>query len=74
MSAASEYDAPGESGDSNILEAPETLTHGPMSTLEQHLQRILGHLNTHAHHFVGGMASASASRHLVNAAAKRTEY
>lgn len=27
-----EYDAPGESGDSNILEAPETLTHGPMST------------------------------------------
>ncbi|MDU4268603.1 MAG: hypothetical protein E7I34_21400, partial [Enterobacter hormaechei] len=36
----------GESGDSNILEAPETLTHGPMSTLEQHLQRVLGHLNT----------------------------
>ncbi len=31
-----EYDAPGESGNSNILEAPETLTHGPMSTLEQH--------------------------------------
>jgi uncharacterized membrane protein YccC len=26
--------------------APETLTHGPLSTLEQHLQRILGHLNT----------------------------
>jgi uncharacterized membrane protein YccC len=41
-----EYDAPGESGDANILEAPETLTHGPMSTLEQHLQRILGHLST----------------------------
>ncbi|MFK3712344.1 FUSC family membrane protein [Leclercia adecarboxylata] len=41
-----EYDAPGESGDSNILEAPETLTQGPMSTLEQHLQRVLGHLNT----------------------------
>ncbi|AMO46856.1 integral membrane protein, YccS/YhfK family [Kosakonia oryzendophytica] len=41
-----EYDGPGESGDVNILEAPETLTHGPMSTLEQHLQRVLGHLNT----------------------------
>ncbi|WLI77930.1 YccS/YhfK family putative transporter [Kosakonia sp. H02] len=41
-----EYDGPGESGDVNILEAPETLTHGPMSTLEQHLQRIIGHLST----------------------------
>ncbi|UXY11344.1 YccS/YhfK family putative transporter [Kosakonia sp. ML.JS2a] len=41
-----EYDGPGESGDVNILEAPETLTHGPMSTLEQHLQRVLWHLNT----------------------------
>ncbi|MGY5955098.1 Integral membrane protein YccS N-terminal domain-containing protein [Kosakonia sp. BK9b] len=41
-----EYDGPGESGDANILESPETLTHGPMSTLEQHLQRIVGHLNT----------------------------
>ncbi|SEK82343.1 integral membrane protein, YccS/YhfK family [Kosakonia sacchari] len=41
-----EYDGPGESGDVNILEAPETLTHGPMSTLEQHLQRVIGHLNT----------------------------
>ncbi len=41
-----EYDGPGESGDVNILEAPETMTHGPMSTLEQHLQRILGHLST----------------------------
>ncbi len=41
-----EYDSPGESGDENILEAPETMTYGPMSTLEQHLQRTLGHLNT----------------------------
>ncbi|KIS45317.1 YccS/YhfK family putative transporter [Kosakonia radicincitans] len=41
-----EYDGPGKSGDVNILEAPETLTHGPMSTLEQHLQRVIGHLNT----------------------------
>ncbi|WP_039057696.1 YccS/YhfK family putative transporter [Enterobacter sp. Bisph1] len=41
-----EYDGPGDSGDVNILEAPETLTHGPMSTLEQHLQRVIGHLNT----------------------------
>jgi YccS/YhfK family integral membrane protein len=41
-----EYDGPAGSGDANILEAPETLTQGPMSTLEQHLQRIIGHLNT----------------------------
>ncbi len=41
-----EYDGPGESGDVNILEAPETLTHGPISTLEQHLLRVIGHLNT----------------------------
>ncbi|WP_436874511.1 YccS/YhfK family putative transporter [Kosakonia sacchari] len=41
-----EYDGPGGSGDVNILEAPEALTHGPMSTLEQHLQRIIGHLST----------------------------
>jgi uncharacterized membrane protein YccC len=41
-----EYDGPGSSGDVNILEAPEMLSHGPLSTLEQHLQRVLGHLNT----------------------------
>ena len=41
-----EYDGPGESGEVNVMEAPETLTHGPMSTLEQHLQRIIGHLST----------------------------
>ena len=41
-----EYDGPGSSGDVNILEAPEMLSHGPLSTLEQHLQRVIGHLNT----------------------------
>lgn len=40
------YDDAGSSGDANILEAPTILTQGPMSTLEQHLQRIIGHLNT----------------------------
>ena len=40
------YDDAGSSGDANILEAPQTMTQGPMSTLEQHLQRILGHLGT----------------------------
>jgi len=40
------YDDAGSSGDVNILEAPQTLTQGPMSTLEQHLQRVLGHLST----------------------------
>lgn len=41
-----EYDEPGGSGDANIMESQETLAHGPLSTVEQHLQRILGHLNT----------------------------
>ncbi|XTZ40436.1 YccS/YhfK family putative transporter [Salmonella enterica] len=41
-----EYDGPSDSGEINIMESPETLTYGPSSTLEQHLQRILGHLNT----------------------------
>jgi len=41
-----DYDGPGASGDANILEAPETLTHGPMSPMEMHLQRIIGHLNS----------------------------
>ncbi|MBB1201998.1 hypothetical protein EGM70_17100 [Enterobacteriaceae bacterium 89] len=41
-----EYDEAGGSGDANIMESPETLTHGPLSTMEQHLQRILGHLST----------------------------
>lgn len=40
-----EYDGPGSSNDANILES-DTLPTGPLSTMEQHLQRILGHLNT----------------------------
>ncbi|MFW0764927.1 YccS/YhfK family putative transporter [Trabulsiella odontotermitis] len=41
-----EYDEAGSSGDANIMESPETLSHGALSTMEQHLQRVLGHLNT----------------------------
>lgn len=41
-----EYDDAGESGDVNILEAPQTLSHGPLNTLEQHLQQVLSHLGT----------------------------
>ncbi len=40
-------DGPGSAGDANIMESPESEAPiGPLSTLEQHLQRILGHLNT----------------------------
>ena len=40
-------DGPGSAGDANIMESPESeVPIGPLSTLEQHLQRILGHLNT----------------------------
>jgi len=41
-----EYDEAGSSGETNIMESPDALSHGPLSTMEQHLQRILGHLNT----------------------------
>ena len=41
-----EYDEAGGTGDANIMESADTLTHGPLSTMEQHLQRILGHLST----------------------------
>ena len=41
-----EYDEAGSSGDANIMESPETLSHSALSTMEQHLQRVLGHLNT----------------------------
>ena len=69
-----EYDSPGESGDLNILEAPETLTHGPMSTLEQHLQRVLGHLNTM--HTISSVAWRQRPHHGVwlTRRLKRTEY
>ncbi len=39
-------DGPGSAGDA-IMESPESEAPiGPLSTTEQHLQRILGHLNT----------------------------
>lgn len=41
-----EYDEPGETKDAMILDIPEALSQGPLSVLEQHLQRILGHLDT----------------------------
>ncbi|PSN07066.1 YccS/YhfK family putative transporter [Siccibacter turicensis] len=41
-----EYDEPSASNDASILEPPEALPSGPLSTMEQHLQRILGHLST----------------------------
>ena len=41
-----EYDAPGGSHDANILEGPETLPDTALSVMEQHVHRILGHLNT----------------------------
>ncbi|WP_429845628.1 hypothetical protein, partial [Brevibacillus sp. FIR094] len=52
--AALEYDRPGGSGDVNILESPDMPSHGLLSTLEQHLQRIIGHLNTM--HTISSMA------------------
>lgn len=38
-----EYDGP--SSDSNILEAPEDFHQGPVTILERHVKRILGHLS-----------------------------
>ncbi|NDJ56062.1 hypothetical protein GWD52_03430 [Enterobacteriaceae bacterium 4M9] len=49
-----EYDTPGESGDISILEAPEALVNGPLSRIEQHLKRILGHLS--AMHTISSVA------------------
>ena len=37
---------------------------GLLSTMEQHLPAHPRHLKHHAHDFIGGMASASASWHL----------
>ena len=37
------YDGPGN--DSNILEAPENLNEGPVTIVEQHVKRVLQHLN-----------------------------
>ena len=41
-----EYDAPSASNDATIIEPPESLPSGPLTTMEQHLQRILSHLST----------------------------
>lgn len=41
-----EYDEAGKSGDVNIMEAPQTQSQGSISTMEQHLQRVLSHLGT----------------------------
>ena len=41
-----EYDDAGESGDVNIMEAPQALSQSPVGTLEQHLQRVVSHLGT----------------------------
>ncbi|MBP2195461.1 YccS/YhfK family putative transporter [Pantoea cypripedii] len=38
-----EYDGPGN--DSNVLEAPENINEGAVTILEQHVKRILQHLN-----------------------------
>ena len=56
-----EYDESGSSGDVNIMESPDTLSHGPLSTMEQHLQRILGHLNTM--HTISSVAWRQRPRH-----------
>ena len=43
------------SGDANIMDAPEMQPHeGAAGTLEQHLQRVIGHLNTM--HTISSMA------------------
>lgn len=55
-----EYDAPGESGEVNILQSPE-LPQGPLSTLEQHLQRVIDHLNTM--HTISSVAWRQRPRH-----------
>ena len=43
------------------MEAPDSLSHGPLSTMEQHLQRILGHLNTM--HTISSVAWRQRPRH-----------
>lgn len=56
-----EYDDAGESGDVNIMEAPQTLSQGSLSTLEQHLQRVLSHLGTM--HTISSVAWRQRPRH-----------
>ncbi|KAF1369464.1 YccS/YhfK family integral membrane protein [Yokenella regensburgei] len=40
-----EYDEPGSSGETNIMESQDMLSHEPSSTMEQQFQRVLGHLS-----------------------------
>ena len=56
-----EYDEAGSSGEVNIMESPDALSHGPLSTMEQHLQRILGHLSTM--HTISSVAWRQRPRH-----------
>ncbi|VFS85415.1 Uncharacterised protein [Raoultella planticola] len=50
---------PAALGDVNIMESQDVeVSRGPLSTMEQHLQRILDHLNTMHTISLGGMASA----------------
>ncbi|MEX3020284.1 YccS/YhfK family putative transporter [Kluyvera sp. STS39-E] len=58
-----EYDEAGSSGETNIMESPDALSHGPLSTMEQHLQRILGHLNTM--HTISSVAWRQRPRHRI---------
>lgn len=41
-----EYDQPGATEDSNIMESADLLAQRPKTRMEQHLRRILGHLKT----------------------------
>ncbi|WP_312973936.1 YccS/YhfK family putative transporter [Atlantibacter hermannii] len=56
-----EYDEPGETKDAVILDTPEEFSQGPLSVLEQHLQRIIGHLNTM--HTISSVAWRQRPRH-----------
>ncbi len=48
------WDNPDDSGAIHVLDDPEALTIGPMSTMERHLDRILSHLN--AMHTISSVA------------------
>ncbi len=48
------WDNPDDSGAIHVLDSPEALTIGPMSTMERHLDRILSHLN--AMHTISSVA------------------
>jgi len=54
-----EYDGPGNSG--NVLEGPEDAQQGPVTILERHVQRILGHLS--AMHTISSLAWRQRPQH-----------